>query len=636
MRPEPMTFAEIVCRTDSLLQMISVLYRHGCVQIEDSRKLSENSIEHCAFPDQDIYSARNMLEQTTSALKALGADISSSISIDEFFQLPDTLKEVQLSIKTSEKINDLHKRILQIEEKKKQALQAEFFLSWLSSMNIEANLCRSSDRMTIMCGIIPHDNDVIVSRDEDIMSVFSQPLYGVRYVIAVFLSEKSGGNGKERMETLHRAGFSPIDIESPSEQSVNLSAQKAVIQKEIDAFRAELPVLIASYRKLSEYLSIAEEIRKCGITGQCAHIACWIPAYSALELMRQLCSRWKDRCAFRFIPAEHTLEENAFKSDEIPSLLSRSKLFEPFRTIVGAYAWPAYRHIDPTAPSALFFLVFFGIMFADVGHGLIIAFLGILLRLFMKRKTLLNTGILMIYCGIAAAFGGLLFGSVFGHENLIKPLLFHPGSHIGSFLVLGVVIGIIVMSTGIILNIVQTLWRKDISGAFFSQWGFISLGFYWLCAGIIFHAFGNTSTGGTHTGVIILTALPLIAMIAGEIITQKKKGHFDAAETAFRPVEILLGLLSNTVSFVRIAAFGLCHAALMNAVYIIASSGPDSSFYRTMVSVEGNILVICLEALVVSIQCVRLQFYEFYSKFFGTSGKRFMPLRKTSPSREVL
>ena len=121
--------------------------------------------------------------------------------------------------------------------------------------------------------------------------------------------------------------------------------------------------------------------------------------------------------------------------------------------------------------------------------------------------------------------------------------------------------------------------------------------------------------------------MPLAAMTIGEIVNAKLTHEGEFSEIIFHPVEVLLGLLSNTVSFVRLAAFGLCHIALMSAVYIIASSGPDDPAYRISVSIEGNILVIGLELLVVTIQCLRLQFYEFFSKFFGAPGRRFSPLR---------
>jgi vacuolar-type H+-ATPase subunit I/STV1 len=631
-----MTLAEIVCRGDSVQQIMGILYRFGCIALENSSRLSEHPVEHYAFPDEEIMSARITLEKIESALNIIDAEHTGE---EESFDMPVSLSGAASSAQklrtTCEEISDLDAELKAVRERISRERGKEYFRSWASSLNIDTALCSSSERMKVLCGYIDEDKADTVQRDDDIMSVISEPSNGKRLIISAFISSKSGGDEKERMETLRSAGFSPVDISPPADDAGDLSAEESEIITKLETYRQITSELRRARHDIGEYLRLSEEVRKCGITGQCAHIACWVPSLSALEFLRLIRSGWNDRCAVRILPAEKTLEERVFRDEDIPSLLPRSRVFAPFRPIIGAYAHPAYRHIDPTTPGALFFLLFFGMMFADTGHGLVLLLIGLLLRFGMQRESFRSAGTLMIYSGIAACVGGLLFGSFFGREDIIEPLLFRPSERIGTFLLLGVVIGIIVISTGIILNVVQTLWRRDVSGAFFSQWGILSLGFYWLCAGIILHLTGNNPVGYSIPLIAAITALPLIAMIAGEILTQRGKGSLDAAETAFRPVEILLGLLSNTVSFVRIAAFGLCHAALMNAVFVIASSGPESGLYRTIVSVEGNIIVIAIEALVVSIQCIRLQFFEFYSKFFTTPGRRFEPLRKSSDSREA-
>jgi V/A-type H+-transporting ATPase subunit I len=298
--------------------------------------------------------------------------------------------------------------------------------------------------------------------------------------------------------------------------------------------------------------------------------------------------------------------------------------------IVSAYAQPAYRSIDPTAAGALFFLICFGMMFADLGHGAVIALLGIFF-LAAGRGAIREAGKLMAFCGAAASVFGVLFGSFFGREDVIPPVLFHPAAHIGTFLSLGIATGITVISTGILLNILKLFRRGDAAEAVFSQWGILSLVFYWLCAAIITLSAAGIVTL-SFTTVLAAAATPLALIAAGEAVTALIKGKTDMQEIIFHPVEIILSLLSNTVSFVRVAAFGLCHIALMSAVYIVAGAG-DSEAYRVSVSIEGNIMVIVLELIVVTIQCLRLQYYEFYSKFFGDPGRAFIPLR-TPHARE--
>jgi vacuolar-type H+-ATPase subunit I/STV1 len=617
-RPERMTLAEIVCEKNRAAEVMDRLYEKGSVEPEKSGRAADDHITLLTFPDSELNDAQKLLSVFSSA-----ADDAETAH--EPFLLSEVLSRARKLCPKAEEILAIRKTLQSLRSEISDARESARCRAWIESLGIPALQCVSSERITVIAG----SSDMRwENRADDLFCVRSDPAKGRVFHLMLF---SAGGSGQPA-QILRDEQFRCIDLHRGADlQELIKKNDEAMTQ--LASFSPIIPDLAQVRDSLSEYLRIHELFSRNAATRYCAHFLCWIPSTEAKQTAQDLQAEEGGACEIRLLPAETAIGENVFSGEEVPSRLSSSRLFKPFQLIVATYGCPSYMSIDPTLPGALFFLLFFGVMFADIGHGAVIAAIGLLLAVFMRRQTMIDAGKLMIFSGAAASIGGILFGSVFGREDIIHPLLFHPAAQIGSFLFLGTAIGIIVISTGIILNIFARFKKHDYSGAFFSQWGILSLGFYWLCTGILASAFSAGDPALPLYIILPVTVAPLAIMITGEIITGIRKKELDLAELSFRPVEIFLGLLSNTVSFVRIAAFGLCHISLMAAVFIIAQSGPDSESYRLSVSIEGNILVICLEALVVTIQCLRLQFYEFYSKFFGAPGRTFTPLR-TPHARE--
>ncbi|MGL4369923.1 MAG: V-type ATPase 116kDa subunit family protein, partial [Spirochaetota bacterium] len=366
---------------------------------------------------------------------------------------------------------------------------------------------------------------------------------------------------------------------------------------------------------LDDYMRIAIEAQKAGLSRCCIMVSCGVPSTGQNRLLSLLADT--GFCAAYCRSADDLVFGGEISCEHVPSSFSASLFVDPFRLIVSVYARPAYLHADPSLVGGIGFAVMFGIMFADIGHALVILCAAIIVRAAAKSLFLRRAGGLMIYCGLSALVFGFLFGSFFGREDIIHPLWFSPMHNTGKFLALGIAVGIVIISAGIILNIVQKIWQRSLRAAIFSQWGVLSLIFYWLCAAAVFYSFRYGSVPLPTPLLILCIALPVIIMTAGDAISAVLTREGDAAEIAFMPVDIVLGLLSNTVSFVRVAAFGLTHSALMAAVYLVAKMTSDNIISQGNIAVEGNIFVIALEGMIVTIQCFRLQFYEFYSKFFS-------------------
>lgn len=622
-----MVLAEIACVPDIFQEIIDVLHHSGSVEIERSSVLTGQLLRSREVSECDINEVIRMKAGFEHVLDKLDASYSAGHTAP--VTLSAAVEHARESTRHTNEIDATFTELHSIETDIASEKTRHEFISWLKSTGIDPGLCRSSERIDVICGIIRGDTRIIQEYVTDDIVIVSSRIKDTTLFIAV-APPISGFADRIRKFP----DFIPVDSASPLRDIESLELIRKGLIDIVDSYTALIPEIQSALFACDTYLSASEQISRCADTGYCSHIACWIPVKSVREISDVLRERFGARYSIRHIRAETAINESVFTNQSVPSRLVFSRILEPFRILVSSYSWPVYGYIDPTVFSSIFFLVFFGIMFADVGHGAVILIIGAILRAISSGRQIRNAGILMMYSGASAITGGFLFGSVFGREDILKPLLFSPSEHIGTFLSFGITIGVFVLSAGIIFNTLQTVRNRGISEAIFSQWGLFSLIFYWLCVWIAGASFSPTVPEPSFPAIISIIAIPLIFMTAGDLIIGKLRGHADISEIAFRPVEIALGLLSNTVSFVRIAAFGLCHIALMNAVYIIASSQPDSPAYFISVSIEGNIFVILLESLIVTIQCVRLQFYEFYSKFFASGGRRFAPLGSTSGTGE--
>jgi len=282
---------------------------------------------------------------------------------------------------------------------------------------------------------------------------------------------------------------------------------------------------------------------------------------------------------------------------------------------------PAYRHIDPTVIMSLSFIIMFGMMFADSGHGLSLVALALGLSFFRVLK---DASRVLFLCGISGAVFGVFFGSCFGKEDVFKPLWFNPSAHPEKFLIIGVGFGIAMITLGIILNVVQNVRNRNIKEAFFAQWGVVSAVFYWLILYFIVASLRYHLNISLAWFFIIFLA-PLFIITLGNFLW---RGEHDIVQIIFSPVEIVMNLLTNTISFVRVAAFGLAHAALGTCVYLVAYNMGNIAGIKESLIIEGNIGIILFEGLIVFIQALRLEFYEFFSKFFQLQGREFKPLKE--------
>ena len=286
-----------------------------------------------------------------------------------------------------------------------------------------------------------------------------------------------------------------------------------------------------------------------------------------------------------------------------PSLMRNPRWMEPFEVFTRAVGVPGLKEADPTTWVALMAPLLFGYMCGDVGHGAVIILAGLLL----KGRTPLWP--LLIFCGLSSIGFGFLYGDVFGYQHLIEPLWLHPLAQPLEVLFVPVVGGAVVLTLGVLLHTVQTCWRSE--GGSRGVTDIAHLLVYW---GLML-AWVDVRIGW-------LGVLGMTLCLGNRLWTE---GFGLSLLAGFgQLVQSTIEMLINTLSFARVGAFALAHAALESAVIGVAD-GVQSTVAAALIIVVGNLLVIVIEGMVVSIQTTRLIVFEFFARFFEARGRRFSP-----------
>ena len=330
-------------------------------------------------------------------------------------------------------------------------------------------------------------------------------------------------------------------------------------------------------------------------------------------------------------------DRNTYFGDP-PVKLQNPKLFKPFEMFIGMYGLPAHNEIDPTIFVAVTYSFIFGVMFGDVGQGLLLLIGGFLIYHF-KKKPLAG----IIACaGVFSTIFGFMFGSIFGFEDVIPALWLRPMNNMMSVPFIGKLNTVFIVAIGfgmclillcMVFNILNAWKARDVEHIWFDTNSVAGLVFYGSAVvSIALILNGKTLPGGIV--LFIMFGVPLILIFLKEPLTAliekksevmpKEKGMF-IVQGLFEMFEVLLSYFSNTLSFVRIGAFAVSHAAMMEVVLMLA--GAESGNLNWIVVVLGNLFVCGMEGLIVGIQVLRLEYYEMFSRFYKGTGRKFEPFR---------
>ncbi|MFQ5581168.1 MAG: V-type ATPase 116kDa subunit family protein [Mariprofundaceae bacterium] len=324
-------------------------------------------------------------------------------------------------------------------------------------------------------------------------------------------------------------------------------------------------------------------------------------------------------------------EDSELPLEEVPTLFQRPRFLDGFAALMRMFGMTGYREIDPTLILGIGFVLMFGLMFADLGQGLLMFVTGLWLTRAGSPSGAgiwRNVGQVMVPVGLSSAFFGAMFGSFFAHEDWIPALWFHPMEQILFYLTASIVIGMITICTGMVFGMINAwqTWRWQ--EILWDDFGPVGFSFY--LAMILFaagFATESTSIEWTSAGFAICG---LLAMGTHHFLDMQKESMPMRCFLAIIEVyDFCLKFLVQTMSFVRIAAFTVAHIALSTVLLLAVDALSSTPWAAWIIFILGNFAIIVIEGLLVTIQVIRLHFFEFFTKFVAGQGTLFRPLSAT-------
>ena len=659
-RTTPMNLVELMVMKDDIRSVLEFLGKKGSFQFQDSAKSgkTEASSQESKASDKSENPERDLFARLQEARSFLNiADISSpdlksssSAGKNEIEAAENFLASVEaLKKRESAALEELHR----VKESKEEAesfknLKVPFseldHLSFLSLKigKIDPNLF---DELSVSVG-----NRAIVI-----------PLGSDKSKIMAASSKKA----RFSLDTeLKKFGFVPFEIPAdfkgvPDDVLEGLSAKLEESQKNLDYIEEEkqnmakaheklLRSLLASFAIASQIVDVENSLESTSLVYR---MTGWLPASDCHEMMKDLDKLTEGRIAIR-VYNPHEVPSVLSGTEQVPVRLKHGKLVASFERMIFSYGSPVYGSIDPTPFVALFFTILFGIMFGDAGQGFIFLLLGLLMNFKVVKVGGWNKfAPIFMAIGCSSMIMGVLTGEFFGTEKVLEPLalaitgifgephspILHlmpdgsPHSIKTMFMFFGVTVGVgfIINSIGLVINIVNNLLMHRVGKALFGKNALSGAVFFWYVVAMVIRllAFGH-AVSSTDIAVICITLLLTIFCEPIHRAIEKEKPIFENGlftgiiEAVVELLETLISYMSNSISFIRVGAFGLAHAVLG---FIILTLSEMAGPAYLLVMVIGNAIVVVLEGMIVAIQVIRLQYYEFFSKFFNETGREFKP-----------
>ncbi len=510
------------------------------------------------------------------------------------------------------------------EEELREVHQLQDLLRGYRHLDIDLGLLQSDFRfLHVRLGTVPQQN---LKRLGEAVALagFALTRFAVRkeraHVIVAGLKEHA-----DQLETVLKAAdfrglalpeeFSdhPAEVErSLEERERRILQQRQHLHREIRQRREEHGKrLQEAALKLYAASGLAHFGAAPGSRGGLALVTGWVPESELEALERRLHDNLDSPVMIE--SRAPTLEETS----EVPSCLRHGRWLQPFAALVRNYGIPRYREIDPTWFLTISFGIMFGMMFGDVGHGALFVLTG-----FLVRRRYPQVQVLLTYAGIFSMLFGLLYGSVFGYEHLIPALWISPLEDPVRMLEVAFAWGVLFIIAGTLMRIrndlAEGLWQQ----ALFDSHGLAGLLLYLALLAAGWHWVEKGTVTTAHQLALLL---PLLAMLGWKWRQLQAPPGEKALVVLIEGFETFMNYISNSLSFLRVAAFGLNHVALALAVFALANMMHTTGHWITVIL--GNLFIVILEGAIVVIQVLRLEYYEGFSRFFRGDGRPFEPMQ---------
>ncbi|MEL7649653.1 MAG: V-type ATP synthase subunit I [Sedimentibacter sp.] len=603
---------------------------------------NENEVLDCDAKISKVSEVLNSLEKYDTSKRPLFST-RKSISSKEFENALQSRSNIEENVAGVLELNRSYNE-LSTEENKIEA--AILSLKPWAGYDIPLEL-NETKYTSIFTGVVPNIVDVeklkselIQKTDRCIVSLVGSDKDQHYFSVVCLTREKD-----DVYDILKQYGFNAVafkDLEGTAAENIVRYEEKT---KEIKLKKAEVEKSIKEaipykhdIQLLYDYLVIERDKNRITSnmlkTDTTFYIEGWIPEESRSQVEQVL----KDyQCWYEISEPE--------EGEQTPIALKNNSFAQPFEAITELYSLPSSTNIDPTALMAPFYAIFFGLMLADVGYGLIMTIATyMVLKKFKLEGSIQKLMKVFFYCGISTAFWGVMFGSWFGDavnagarlifnsDFTIKPIWINPMEEPMTLLIFSFVFGVIHLFTGMAIQAYMMIRDKRPLDALFD------IGFwYGLIIGLVLLLFGNSIIPGSAA----VGKWMSIIFAAGLVLTQGRAKKNIAGKLIGGVMSLynITSYLSDVLSYSRLLALGLATGVVSSVVSILGSMGGRNIFgilLFILVLLIGHVFNFAINALGAFVHAARLQYVEFFGKFYEGGGEAFNPLKKKTKYNKII
>ncbi|MCW4054436.1 MAG: hypothetical protein NWE84_05905 [Candidatus Bathyarchaeota archaeon] len=415
---------------------------------------------------------------------------------------------------------------------------------------------------------------------------------------------------------------------------VDKATQSIRANPELQALRSDLLSLREMAKEIEDVINVESNMASCFTT---VFFEVWVPKLQLEKVIEEIKNITQGKCVIEKAPPNI--------EDVVPTIIKPvPRFFEAFEKLTFSLGYPRHEEVNPVLLMAVTFPFLFGIMFADVGQGAILLVVGLILLYFRGKVDINKVGDIMRYfmvsgglfilCGISAIIFGFLFGELFGPSGVLHPILlveigpfqiggFDPMHEPLSMLRFAILIGVIMLSLGLVIRVVNNFKKRRPKSALISSfWIWLLLGgfFMWVYWGGI-----SNITSWFAEGLFMFLGLIVSPVILIGIATATSGSIMEGIDFS---IEVLIESLDHTISFSRLAALFLTHTAL-NYMFLIIAGVENGVFTLQSIPIImiGSILALSIEGLVVFVHCLRLHWVELFPEFYSGKGIPYNPLK---------
>ncbi len=422
------------------------------------------------------------------------------------------------------------------------------------------------------------------------------------------------------------AGQGTVELEVATEAEVSRADRilQQSAREEATATLARAPADLDDLVRAGRFDLVAGEAqleRRAGAAvtnGLVTGVLAWTPA-SEIDPLRQVLT--PHGAAVVALPTPRGIDPPSLVHEE-------GELNRAFAPLVDTYTTVPYANVDPTVLAGLAFVLMFGMMFADAGQGLLLLLGGLMLRAgrLPRLAGARRAWPFVVGAGLAATAFGVLFGEFFGPTGVIPVLWVKPLEEPILLLEVALAVGACLLGGAYVLGTVNR-WREG-------GWRVALVSTSGVAGAAVFLGLGLLALGA-YLAVDWLVVASVVVVVAGLVLAYggllaaTGGGAAGAAEAGVELFDGVIRLGTNFVSFARLAAFGLAHAALLGIVWQATTglwaAGGLAMLAAVAVFVLGNVLTFTLEGVVAGVQALRLEYYELFSRVFVSEGRAFRP-----------